>query len=167
MLGICKTIHSPTGIWLQCIRRSRCNNTGPISISLCWRRACALIENSRRSRADLLLHKCVMNESFRGCQIIGNSIQYHFMLFKIQPRNTQQMCTRRVCIVLHCILLNCALLYSMLRWTLAIRIVQKKCFNARCLPPQATTANTKQNHTHTQRKQKQRNQRTDFSVWYR
>lgn len=31
-----------------------------------------------------------MNESFRGCQIIGNSIQYDFMLLKIQPRNKQR-----------------------------------------------------------------------------
>lgn len=38
----------------------------------------------------ILLQKCVMNESFRGCQIIGNSIQYDFMLLKIQPRNKQR-----------------------------------------------------------------------------
>lgn len=40
-----------------------------------------------RARLYVLLSKCVLNESFRGCQIIGNSIQYHFMLLKIQTHN--------------------------------------------------------------------------------
>lgn len=33
---------------------------------------------------DAALFVCAWSELFRGCQIIGNSIQYHFMLFKFQ-----------------------------------------------------------------------------------
>lgn len=54
-----------------------------------------------RARLYVLLSKCVLNESFRGCQIIGNSIQYYLMLLKIQTRDENGTFCRVVLFSMH------------------------------------------------------------------